>query len=152
MRERNTAPEQKAKRQEIDARRRKNPAVVAGHRRATREWYARNAEEQRAIARKKQKENLDRVYAAKHRRNARLRDGESVGVSAAQWREMCDVFGGRCAYCLQKTPLTRDHVVAVAIGGRDEPGNVVLACRPCNTRKNASTLLAFVARGGGVVS
>jgi hypothetical protein len=35
--------------------------------------------------------------------------------------------------------LTVDHVVPVALGGTDEPGNLVAACADCNTGKSSST-------------
>lgn len=48
-----------------------------------------------------------------------------------------------CLYCGDVLPprlLTRDHVVAVSAGGRDEWTNVVSACRPCNHRKDNHSL------------
>jgi len=48
-----------------------------------------------------------------------------------------------CMYCGQQFSagvLTRDHIVPVSKGGRDEWTNVVSACRPCNHRKDNKTL------------
>lgn len=48
-----------------------------------------------------------------------------------------------CLYCGARLPprlLTRDHVVPVSKGGRDEWGNVVSACKPCNQRKDNALL------------
>lgn len=47
----------------------------------------------------------------------------------------------QCRYCgasAPDTPLTVDHVVPVALGGSDDPGNLVTACRDCNAGKSAS--------------
>lgn len=47
-----------------------------------------------------------------------------------------------CAYCGEKMArslLTRDHILPVSRGGRDEWTNVVTACGRCNTRKAAMT-------------
>lgn len=47
-----------------------------------------------------------------------------------------------CRYCgaaAPDAPLTVDHVVPVALGGADEPGNLVTACRDCNAGKSASS-------------
>jgi 5-methylcytosine-specific restriction endonuclease McrA len=44
----------------------------------------------------------------------------------------------RCVYCahrLDVTCATLDHVHPRARGGRNEPGNVVVACGPCNRLK-----------------
>jgi 5-methylcytosine-specific restriction endonuclease McrA len=45
---------------------------------------------------------------------------------------------GKCHYCGGTFPpdeLTMDHLVPVARGGKSTPGNVVPACRDCNSRK-----------------
>jgi 5-methylcytosine-specific restriction endonuclease McrA len=47
-----------------------------------------------------------------------------------------------CMYCGNEYPeygLTRDHVVPLSRGGRDQWSNVVTACRLCNTRKGNRT-------------
>jgi 5-methylcytosine-specific restriction endonuclease McrA len=45
---------------------------------------------------------------------------------------------GICHYCGGTFPpdeLTMDHLVPVTRGGKSTPGNVVPACRGCNSRK-----------------
>lgn len=47
-----------------------------------------------------------------------------------------------CRYCGGSAPdvkLTVDHVVPTALGGCDEPENLVTACRDCNAGKAASS-------------
>ena len=47
---------------------------------------------------------------------------------------------GRCHYCGRRVPpgeLTMDHVVPVVRGGRSSRGNVVPACKECNTNKRS---------------
>ena len=47
-----------------------------------------------------------------------------------------------CRYCgatAPDVPLTVDHVVPVALGGSDDAGNLVTACRDCNSGKAASS-------------
>lgn len=47
-----------------------------------------------------------------------------------------------CRYCGAQAPdvkLTVDHVVPIALGGKDEAGNLVTACAPCNSGKTSST-------------
>jgi hypothetical protein len=46
-----------------------------------------------------------------------------------------------CRYCGDSAPdvkLQVDHVVPTALGGTDEPSNLVTACEPCNGGKSAS--------------
>lgn len=45
-----------------------------------------------------------------------------------------------CRYCGASSPevkLTIDHVVPVALGGRDDPANLVTACATCNAGKTS---------------
>ena len=47
-----------------------------------------------------------------------------------------------CRYCGATTPdatLTVDHVLPVALGGKDEASNLVTACRDCNAGKSSSS-------------
>ena len=47
-----------------------------------------------------------------------------------------------CRYCGAKAPevkITVDHVVPVALGGTDEPSNLVAACGDCNGGKTSSS-------------
>ena len=46
-----------------------------------------------------------------------------------------------CRYCGCRAPevkLTVDHVLPVALGGSDEPENLVAACRDCNSGKSST--------------
>lgn len=45
-----------------------------------------------------------------------------------------------CRYCgasAPDVPLRVDHVVPVALGGSDEPGNLATSCEPCNSGKSS---------------
>lgn len=45
-----------------------------------------------------------------------------------------------CRYChATDSPLTVDHVVPVALGGSDDPSNLVAACKDCNAGKTSSS-------------
>lgn len=47
-----------------------------------------------------------------------------------------------CRYCGAMAPnakLTIDHVVPVALGGSDDPSNLVTACRDCNAGKTSTS-------------
>lgn len=57
-----------------------------------------------------------------------------------------------CQYCGQMAPdvpLHIDHVIPVALGGSDDPGNLVTACKDCNAGKTSispdSPIVAAVA-------
>lgn len=45
-----------------------------------------------------------------------------------------------CRYCRSaENPLTVDHVVPVALGGSDDPSNLVAACKDCNAGKSSAS-------------
>lgn len=49
--------------------------------------------------------------------------------------------GHRCQYCgSSSAPLTVDHIIPRARGGRDSWDNLVTACLPCNNKKSDKTL------------
>lgn len=53
---------------------------------------------------------------------------------------------GLCHYCGKKFParsLTMDHIVPIMRGGRSTKGNVVPACKECNTNKKHSLLMEW---------
>lgn len=48
-----------------------------------------------------------------------------------------------CQYCGEKAPdvtLHVDHVIPVTLGGSDQPGNLVAACKDCNSGKSSAQL------------
>ena len=50
------------------------------------------------------------------------------------------IADGVCDYCRRRvgiTALTMDHIVPLGRGGRSVRGNVVPACKDCNTRKKS---------------
>lgn len=56
------------------------------------------------------------------------------------WKQKLSL--GLCHYCDQKfdkTLLTMDHIVPVARGGKTTKGNVVVACKACNSEKKWMT-------------
>lgn len=67
--------------------------------------------------------------AIRSRIYARKRDLEPI---PDWWRE--ETMRDSCAYCPEDAE-TLDHVIPVAMGGQSEPGNLVPACRTCNSRK-----------------
>lgn len=47
-----------------------------------------------------------------------------------------------CRYCGARAPeaaLTVDHVMPIALGGSDDPTNLVTACRDCNAGKSSTS-------------
>lgn len=64
-------------------------------------------------------------------------------VTPSDWKKLCHRFGGRCAYCRAKAPLTIDHVVPLVRGGTNFIGNILPACRSCNCRKQGRFIMEW---------
>jgi 5-methylcytosine-specific restriction enzyme A len=61
-------------------------------------------------------------------------------LRASQWWKR-RISQGVCHYCGQRVGahgLTMDHVIPLGRGGRSVRGNVVAACKACNTRKRSA--------------
>ncbi len=83
--------------------------------------------------------NPHKVAEKQRRRKSRLLGLNAPGVTPDEWKTICEEFDHRCAYCLNPASHM-DHVIPLAQGGFHEPGNVVPACKPCNSSKGAKSL------------
>ena len=106
----------------------------------------------RALQTKEQKQEKARVsyrayYARKggpgirERVYARKRGSEPIQPHHRE--SIMEDFDGRCAYC-GATATTMDHVVPVSHGGGSGRGNLLPACRSCNSRKRTKPLERFL--------
>ncbi len=53
-----------------------------------------------------------------------------------------------CCYCGGKDHLSVDHLIPTSRGGPNTGDNLVWACRPCNSSKNAKDVLEWLAAQG----
>ena len=54
-----------------------------------------------------------------------------------------------CHYCGKKTAKRErhlDHILAVESGGTNDPSNLVVACKVCNTKKSTTCYDTFIDR------
>lgn len=56
-------------------------------------------------------------------------------------------WGRKCAYCdAENVPLNLDHIHAKSKGGSNRASNFTLACIPCNQKKGAQDIRAFLSK------
>lgn len=124
-------------------------------------WSGANREQILAYAREQQRQyRIDHPGAArawwvanreKHRLyQANRRASKKAGACLVTERDINRLLGrfdNRCAYCgTGDRQLHLDHVVPLKLGGRHTIGNLLPACQPCNSSKNASLLMAWKRR------
>jgi len=119
-----------AHRERARAYRRQHPEATQSRDRA----YYRATRAERLAYERSERRRLNRCQRMARRR-ALLHCVPST-MTLQAWREILEVFGHRCAYCLASgVSLEREHVVPISRGGSDVPDNVVPACRCCNLTK-----------------
>lgn len=114
---------EKAKNAEyMRAKRAANPeAVRAVERERRRQWYAAN------LAKARAKGSRDA-----HRRRARLAGCDVRIVTQHDLDRQARRQRHGCWWCGDVRPLTIEHVIPIAKGGRHAVGNIVMACESCN--------------------
>lgn len=64
------------------------------------------------------------------------RHGQAVNsLTLEEWKEIQARYHFKCAYCQQRRPLTKDHIVPISKGGFHTRINVIPACHSCNSKK-----------------
>lgn len=98
---------------------------------ATRSWVERNRDKSRAAG-------------AANESNRRARIAGAPGSHTKTERaDLVASYLGLCAYCDSKATAI-DHVVPIARGGSNDIGNLVPACKSCNSAKKDRSLLTFL--------
>lgn len=118
-----------------------------------REWRARNRKKWDAYMAEYRKRNRVRLlaYAQEHRierkaiKHAYLaRKYKADGrYTASEFRQLVEMYGGKCAYCGRVVALEADHVTPLSRGGTNYIDNILPACRSCNAAKRDRTADEF---------
>jgi 5-methylcytosine-specific restriction endonuclease McrA len=128
--------EQNIARQQADNYQRNRSKRIAD---ATTRVYANMERHKRYNAISKKRNHLA-IAADSRRRNARRK---SNGVYAITKKELARLNRGPCFYCGATEQITVDHIVAIARGGVDGIGNLVPACKSCNSQKRELTIMEW---------
>ncbi len=118
-------------------------------RQANREWVAANPEKAKAFTKAYNQANPHKAREAAKRRRVRVQGGEICSVSEKDWQRLCRRHDNKCAYCGQARVLQKDHIIPITRGGRHSIGNLLPACKPCNSSKGPRLLTEWRGRPSG---
>ena len=85
-------------------------------------------------------QRVDLLWGNKQRRDSyeyRRKTSSHHTSKPSVRRQIFDRDGAKCAECGTTKNLTIDHIVPVKAGGGDEPENLQVLCRSCNSAKGA---------------
>lgn len=118
-------------------------------------WWDANREAQYETNRRWREENRERyaemlrdwakrnpTLKSQHRAHRRARKANG-SISARDWTRLINRYGGRCFYCGSHEPMTIDHIIPLARGGRHTIGNVLPACKSCNCSKQERLIIEW---------
>ena len=94
--------------------------------------------------------NPDKQAAKRQRRRARKANNGIYTVTDRDIARLKQRHHHECFYCgghHRDSPLTIDHIIPIHRGGRHAIGNLIPACKSCNSSKHASLLVAWKHRG-----
>lgn len=94
-------------------------------------------------ARKGQRTKLEQARLRQHRRRERTEASDTRLVTLRDWRQLIDRYDGLCAYCHERPATDQDHIIPVSRGGRYSIGNLLPACRSCNSSKGSKLLVEW---------
>lgn len=109
-------------------------------------WHRANPEKVALKARKYQKSHPEMKRSIDATRHKRYRSAPGRGVRPSEWRAIRADSMGLCVYCNDRRRLSMDHIDPISRGGAHDPDNIVAACKSCNSSKNDTPLLQWLAR------
>ena len=115
---------------------------------AARVWTAANPEKKLAYNRKYRAENRERLALAVSRRRAHK---QANGVFLITPKETRRLLSQPCYLCGIAPSTDVEHIIPLSRGGRHSIGNILGACKSCNSRKHNKLLVEYRRRPVGVV-
>lgn len=137
-------------RREYAAKNKPTDEQKAAKREYDRRYRADNAERLREARRAWVEANKTKVRYIKQSYKHRRRLQEGRGISWSELRDWEEAQRKQCYWCGAKCDEKHhvDHYIPLSKGGEHVESNLVIACAPCNLRKNAKLPEDFLAEQG----
>lgn len=104
------------------------------------DWHANNSGYSSDYMKQWREDNPGRSSEYVHVRRTRMQNN---GLYKVLKRDLKRLYSASCAYCGATEDITLDHVVPLKRGGSHGIGNLVAACRTCNSSKGAKLLVEW---------
>lgn len=134
----------------LERQRQRNRAWKAKNKDKVREYTARTTAQNTARHERWRRANPERfkvhIFASNHKRRQQKKGGMTGGETKAWFdaqKKVCHWCGANCA----DLP-TIDHVAPLSKGGEHVVRNLVIACKPCNSRKHAKDPIEWAQMNG----
>jgi len=119
-----------------------------------RKWTASGKE--KICQDKWRKQNPGKIIASRHKRRA-LKKAATINLkSIERWiQSVRSKPTAVCYYCQKSIPSKKihfDHIIPLSRGGAHSVENLCVSCQPCNNRKHAKSVQAFVITGQQILS
>ena len=104
-------------------------------------WRQNNPDKAKESVKRWQKSNPDKVKIIHKRKAFRKRNAEG-NFTLKEWNAKLEEYNYKCAYCgceLSSDTITVDHRIPLSRGGTNYIGNLVPACKSCNSKKHTKT-------------
>lgn len=83
------------------------------------------------------KKNRLKWNSYRRRRDIRKKENGIFLILNKEYRKLDNQL---CFYCGSSNKLTMDHIIPVVRGGRHSVGNLLTACKSCNSQKGSKTI------------
>lgn len=107
------------------------------YKKRSKEWAINNPDLKAQTNRLYQINNPHVYRATKQRRKIRKAQNGEYAISNKEWIKL---YSSACIYCGSNKDIQADHVIPIARGGTHGIGNLVPACKTCNTSKRERTI------------
>lgn len=115
-----------------------------------RAYREKNREKVRTYSRERARrlfaENPEQFWIAANKRRALKRGARVAPITSVQIQSRFGQFDHKCAYCDSDGKLSIDHFFPLSKGGADAIGNLVPACKNCNSQKRDSDPVKWFSR------
>lgn len=123
---------------------------------AGKNWYANNRDQKiesskfYAQGHRKQKrasgKKHEQTYPERSNNRNHVRRAKFFGVAiyALSNKELKRIYSSPCFYCGSQSNQTMEHIIPFELGGTHGIGNVITACKSCNSSKNDRTIMEWV--------